>query len=207
MKPKGNPLNLIHMEAQDRSDSDLRLVEETRAGSERAFREIVERYHAMTFAVVRGILGDRSDVEDVMQEVFIKVYRGLGGFRGDAKLSSWIYQIARNEALNRARKPGAVETPIEDVVIESPEDTRPDKEYHKKIEREYLEQCLAEIDENLRTALELRYMGEMSYEEIAGTMGLPIGTVKTYIHRGKIELKRVMSRRRFVDSYREGDRT
>ncbi|NWF91152.1 MAG: sigma-70 family RNA polymerase sigma factor [Ignavibacteriaceae bacterium] len=126
MKQKGKPLNLMHMETRDHGDSDWRLVEETRAGSETAFREIVERYHAMTFAVVRGILGDRSDVEDVIQEVFIKVYKGLGSFRGDAKLSSWIYQIARNEALNKARKPGAAETPIDDVVIENPEESRPD---------------------------------------------------------------------------------
>jgi len=197
----------MHMEAQGYGDSDSRLVEETRAGSEKAFREIVERYHAMTFAVVRGILGDRSDVEDVMQEVFIKVYRGLGGFRGEAKLSSWIYQIARNEALNKARKPSVTETPLDDVVIESPEESRPDAEYRRKIEREYLERCLAELDEDFRTALELRYMGEMSYTEISETMGLPIGTVKTYIHRGKIELKRVMSRRLFVDLCKEVDRS
>jgi RNA polymerase sigma-70 factor (ECF subfamily) len=197
----------MHMEAQDHGDSDSRLVEETRAGSEKAFRGIVERYHAMVFAVVRGILGDRADVEDTMQEVFIKVYKGLGGFRGDAKLSSWIYQIARNEALNKARKPSAAETPIDDLAIESPEESRPDAEYRRKMEREYLERCLAELDDDFRTALELRYMGEMSYNEIAETMGLPIGTVKTYIHRGKIELKRVMSRRRFMESYREGDRS
>ncbi|MBP2681255.1 MAG: polymerase sigma factor RpoE [Candidatus Krumholzibacteriota bacterium] len=197
----------MHMEAQGHDDSDSRLVEETRAGSERAFREIVERHHAIVFAVVRGILGDRSDVEDVMQEVFIKVYKGLGGFRGDAKLSSWIYQIARNEALNKARKPLATETSLDDVVIESPEESRPDAEYRRKIEREHLERCLAELHDDFRTALELRYMGEMSYEEIAETMGLPIGTVKTYIHRGKIELRRVMSRRRFMDSYGEGDRS
>jgi len=197
----------MHMEAQGHGDGDQRLVAETLAGSEKAFREIVERYHAMTFAVVRGILGDRSDVEDVMQEVFIKVYKGLGGFRGDAKLSSWIYQIARNEALNKARRPNAAETSIDDVVIESPEESRPDAEYRRKIEREYLERCLAELGDDFRTALELRYMGELSYTEIAETMGLPIGTVKTYIHRGKIELKRVMSRREFVDSYKQGDRS
>ncbi|NWF91151.1 MAG: RNA polymerase sigma factor [Ignavibacteriaceae bacterium] len=74
------------------------------------------------------------------------------------------------------------------------------------MEREYLERCLAELDEDFRTAIELRYMGEMSYTEIAETMGLPIGTVKTYIHRGKTELKRVMNRRRFVDSYKKEDR-
>ena len=195
------------MEAQDRCDSDSRLVEETRAGSEKAFRKIVERYHGMAYAVVRGVLRDSCDVEDVMQEVFIKVYRGLGGFRGEAKLSSWIYQIARNEALNRARKKDFPGTPLDDVRLETPEDSRPDAQYRRKIEREYLETCLSELEEDFRVVLELRYMGEMSYAEIGETMGLPIGTVKTYIHRAKIELKRVMNRREFVDSYKQGDRS
>jgi RNA polymerase sigma-70 factor (ECF subfamily) len=197
----------MHMVDQERAESDARLVEATRAGSEKAFREIVERYHAMTFAVVRGILRDRPDVEDAMQEVFIKVYRGLGGFRGEAKLSSWIYQIARNEALNRARKPNAPGTPLDDVVIATPEESRPDVEYRRKIEREDVERCLAELDDDFRRVLELRYMAEMSYAEIGETMGLPIGTVKTYIHRAKIELKRVMTRRRFVESYKQKDRS
>jgi RNA polymerase sigma-70 factor (ECF subfamily) len=195
------------MEAPDRGESDARLVQEARAGSEKAFRRIVERYHGMAYAVVRGVLRDSSDVEDVMQEVFIKVYGGLGGFRGEAKLSSWIYQIARNEALNRARKPNFPETPIDDAVIETPEESRPDAQFGRKIEREYLERCLGELDEDFRVVLELRYMGEMSYAEIGETMGLPIGTVKTYIHRAKIELKRVMGRREFADSYKQRDRS
>jgi RNA polymerase sigma-70 factor (ECF subfamily) len=195
------------MEAPDRGESDARLAAEARAGSEKAFRKIVERYHGLTYAVVRGVLRDSSDVEDVMQEVFIKVYRGLGGFRGEAKLSSWIYQIARNEALNRTRKPNFPEALIDDAVIETPEESRPDAQYRRKIEREYLERCLGELDEDFRTVLELRYMGEMSYAEIGETMGLPIGTVKTYIHRAKIELKRVMGRREFVDSYKQRDRS
>jgi len=195
------------MEAPDRGESDARLVQEARAGSEKAFRRIVERYHGMAYAVVRGVLRDSPDVEDVMQEVFIKVYRGLGGFRGEAKLSSWIYQIARNEALNRTRKPNFPEAPIDDAVIETPEESRPDAQFGRKIEREYLERCLGELDEDFRVVLELRYMGEMSYAEIGKTMGLPIGTVKTYIHRAKIELKRVMGRREFVDSYKQRDRS
>jgi len=195
------------MEAQDRGDDDSRVVDEARAGSEKAFRKIVERYHGMAYAVVRGVLRDSSDVEDVMQEVFIKVYRGLGGFRGEAKLSSWIYQIARNEALNRGRKKDLPGTPLDDVRLETPEETRPDAQYRRKIEREYLEMCLSELEEDFRTVLELRYMAEMSYAEIGETMGLPIGTVKTYIHRAKIELKRVMNRREFMASHKQGDRS
>jgi RNA polymerase sigma-70 factor (ECF subfamily) len=187
-------------------ESDSRLVAEARNGSEKAFRKLVERYQPMAFAVVRGVLGDRRDVEDVVQDVFIRVYRGLSGFRGDAKLSTWMYAIARNEAVNASRRRDPTSEPLEDVVIESREDARPDEEYRRKAQREDLERCLSELDRDFRVALELRYMGEMSYEEIAEAMELPLGTVKTYIHRAKIELKRVMVRKRFVESHGKRER-
>jgi RNA polymerase sigma-70 factor (ECF subfamily) len=189
-----------------RGESDPHLVAKAREGDERAFRKIVERYHPMAYAVVRGALGDRWDVEDVVQEVFIKVYRGLSGFRGDAKLSTWVYTIARNEALNAARKRDPRSEPLEDVVLVAAEQSRPDERYDEKARREHLERCLSELDEDFRVALELRYMGEMSYEEISEAMGLPLGTVKTYIHRAKIELRRVMARKDFVESYGRGER-
>jgi RNA polymerase sigma-70 factor (ECF subfamily) len=186
-----------------RRESDAELVAKAREGDEKAFRKLVERYHPMAYSVVRGVLGDRWDVEDAVQDVFIKVFRGLAGFRGDAKLSTWVYQIARNEAVNVARKADPAHTSIEDVVVETPEESRPDAQYRQRIRRERLERCLSEIDDNYRLVLELRYMGEMSYTEISEVTGLPIGTVKTYIHRAKVELKRVMSRSEFVGTYRQ----
>ena len=186
-----------------RGEGDAELVAEAREGSEKAFRKLVERYHPMAFAVVRGVLGSRSDVEDVAQEVFIKVFRGLSGFRGDSKLSTWIYTVARNEAINAARKSNPADASIEDVVLESPEELRPDKLYHRKIRQEEVERGLSQLDPDYRLALELRYMGEMSYAEISEVMALPIGTVKTYIHRAKIELKRIMSRRQSVETHRQ----
>lgn len=190
------------MEAPDlRDEAGSRLMAEARAGSERAFRKLVERYHPMAYAVVRGILGDRWDVEDVVQEVFVKVYRGLSGFRGDAKPSTWVYTIARNEALNAARRKDPASEPLDHLAIETPVGSRPDEQYRRKALREDLDRCLRRLDENSRVALELRYMGEMSYEEIGETMGLPLGTVKTLIHRGKIELKRVMVRKELTEAH------
>jgi RNA polymerase sigma-70 factor (ECF subfamily) len=181
---------------------ETRLVAEAREGSERAFRKLVERYHPMTYSIVRAILGDRFDVEDVVQDVFVKVYGALRQFRGESKLSSWIYQIARNEALNQTRGKRPAAEPLDDAALETPIESRPDEQYRRKMLREDLERCLMEIDEEFRTVLEMRYMGEMSYAEISDATGLPMGTVKTYIHRAKIELKRVMTRRRFVETYK-----
>lgn len=194
-------------ERDERGESDSRLLGEAREGDEKAFRRLVERYHPMAYAVVRGVLGDRSEVEDVLQDVFVKVYKGLAGFRGDAKPSTWIYTIARNEALNAARKASAKSENLEDVSLAAPDESRPDARYEERARREDLDRCLSELDEDFRVALELRYMGEMSYEEISAAMGIPMGTVKTTIHRAKIELKRVMVRKELVESHGKRERS
>ena len=174
--------------------SDARLIAGALEGSEKAFGTLVERYHPMTYSIVRAVLGDRDDVDDVVQEVFIKVYRGLSRFRREAKFSTWLYRIARNEAINASKRRTFDARPIDDVVIEAPPGSRPDENYARQAEQADLDRHLAQLDENYRTVLELRYMGDKSYAEIGETMDLPIGTVKTYIHRAKIELKRLMTR-------------
>jgi RNA polymerase sigma-70 factor (ECF subfamily) len=176
------------------AERDVDLVAAALSGSDRAFRSLVERHHPVAFAVVRSIIGDRDDVEDVVQEVFIKVYKGLSSYRGESKLSTWIYRIARNEALNAATRKRIEGDPIEEARIEAPTGSRPDTQFEKRAERSELETHLAHLDETQRTVLELRYLGERSYEEIAEILDLPIGTVKSHIHRAKIELKRVMLR-------------
>lgn len=186
----------------NRGDTDAELVAKSLSGSDRAFRTLVERYQPLVYSVVRGVLGDSDTAEDVVQEAFIKVFKGLHGYRGDAKLSTWIYRIARNEAVNAGRRTPPPTTPVEDVVLEAPSGTGPDEAYRKKTIQQNLEQSLAQLEDNYRVVLELRYMGEMSYAEIGDVMELPIGTVKTYIHRAKVELKRVMSREQFVEEHK-----
>ena len=120
----------------------------------------------------------------------------VAGFRGESRLSTWIYQISRNEAVNAARRRKIVGPPVDDVVLPADDSTNPEATFGKRELGRVMEAAMANLDENFRMALELRYMGERSYEEIAETMGLPIGTVKTYIYRGKAQLKKVLERRR-----------
>ena len=176
-------------------DTDHDLVAKALQGNQKAFKRLVERCHGTVYAVVRGVLGNRDDVDDVVQNVYIKVYRGLAGFRGDSKLSTWVYQIARNEAINatRRRTPGV--KPLEDFDLRASDGANPEAEYDRRELGERINRAMGDLDENYRMALELRYMGERSYEEIAELMDLPIGTVKTYIYRGKAQLKKVMSRK------------
>jgi RNA polymerase sigma-70 factor (ECF subfamily) len=176
-------------------DSDRELVSKALQGNQKAFRRIVERHHATAYAVVRGVLGNSDEVDDVLQNVYVKVYRGLAGFRGDSRLSTWIYQIARNEAINLARKRKPEGPTVDDVVLPAGDAASPEAAFGRQELGERMESAMAQLDDNYRMALELRYMGERSYEEIAEAMELPVGTVKTYIHRGKVQLRKILTRR------------
>lgn len=175
-------------------ESDHELVAKALRGNQKAFQAIVERVHPTAYAVVRGVLGDSDEVDDVLQNVYIKVFRHLGGFRGESRLSTWIYQIARNEAINAARRRKLEGPPLDELALPAGEGTSPENVYGSRELGERMEHAMAGLEENYRMALELRYMGERSYEEIAEAMGLPIGTVKTYIYRGKAQLKKVLMR-------------
>jgi RNA polymerase sigma-70 factor (ECF subfamily) len=176
-----------------RDDRDSGLVREALAGSERAFRKILEQHYGLIYSVVRGVAGQRVETDDCVQEVFIKIFRSLGSFRGEARLSTWIYRIARNEALNAVERRRPQLIPIEDCEELSAADESPETAHHRRITREGLERLIERLDERQRIALELRYMGDKSYEEIAEIMDIPLGTVKTYIHRAKLALKRMMT--------------
>ena len=178
------------------NDQERDLVARASRGDGRAFRSLVATHHATAYAVVRAILGSRrfDDVDDVMQLVYLKAYQGLATFRGESKFSTWLYQIARREALDVVSKRALDSTPIDDVVIPARAGDAADSALADRDLRESIERAMGELDESYRTAIELRYMAEKSYEEIADLMRLPVGTVKTYVHRGKLELKRILSR-------------
>jgi RNA polymerase sigma-70 factor (ECF subfamily) len=176
-------------------ETDARLIAKTLEGSEKAFRRLVDRHHSLVYSVVRGVLGDRDDVDDVVQEVLVKMYRGLRTFRGDARLDTWLYRIARNEALNAVRRVQPPSQPVEETVIASPGRDRPDEQYQRRETQRQLEGYLSQLDEDYRIVLELRYLGEKTYAEVGEAMELPIGTVKSYIYRAKAELKRIMTKR------------
>lgn len=177
-----------------RGGSDARLIEETLKGSERAFRRLVERHHSLVYSVVRAVIGDRDDIEDVVQEVLIKVYRGLPRFRAESKFTTWVYRIARNESLSAAERARPDMDPVDETALAAVDGGGAD-EYRRIEARRDLDRSLEQLDEKLRIAIELRYLAEKSYAEIAEIMDLPMGTVKTYIHRAKLELKQLLSRR------------
>jgi RNA polymerase sigma-70 factor, ECF subfamily len=178
------------------SQTERDLVARALRGDERAFRALIAPHHAMAYAVVRAVMGvrGREEVDDVMQMVYVKAYQGLTNFRGDAKFSTWLYQIARREAIDVSSKRRLETVDVDEVEIAAGGSDAPDSALREHDTREWVERALGELDETYRTAIELRYMAEKSYEEIAAIMSLPEGTVKTYVHRGKIEMRRILSR-------------
>lgn len=174
------------------SAEDESLLAGLRAGCEKAYEDLIQRYQTPVYNLAFRLLDDSGDACDVVQEVFLKVFRGVNQFRGQSTVKTWIYRIAVNEAHNRRRwlfrhRPNSVgleETGSDDQVHERPiEDTGPspfqvvfDGERQVLIAR-----ALAEINPTFREALVLREMEDCSYEEIADILQISLGTVKSRI--------------------------
>ncbi|MEK6410045.1 MAG: sigma-70 family RNA polymerase sigma factor [Acidobacteriota bacterium] len=179
------------------------LISRLRARDLAAFEELVAQFERPVYALCFRLLGDAEEARDAAQETFLKVYRGLGGFRGEAGLKTWIYRIAINQAMNQKRwwrrrhrdetisldiTRGQSDTTIGNLLpgrARSPEAQAISSEREHNIMR-----ALGEIKDEYRIALMLREIEELSYEEIAQTLAISIGTVKSRIARGREELRR-----------------
>ena len=181
------------------------LVEGLRTGEENAYDTLIQRYEQPVFNLICRLMDDPSEGSDVVQEVFLKVFRKIGTFRGDSSLKTWIYRIAVNEARNHRRWFGRHKR--QEVGLEGPEDGRgysdwlPDpgrSPFEVTLDHEteaLIEQALARVNPTFRDALVLREIEGMSYEEIAGVLGISLGTVKSRILRGRESLRKQLAGR------------
>ncbi|MCU1291524.1 MAG: polymerase, sigma-24 subunit, subfamily [Bryobacterales bacterium] len=177
-----------------------------RAGIDEAYEELIQRFHQPVYNVVYRLLGNPSDASDVVQDVFLKVFRSVSAFREQSSLRTWIYRIAVNEAHNHRRwfsRHCRCEVPLESEredqthIVElatdpgrSPYDQALDSET-----RSLIEQALTKINPAFRTAVVLRDIENLSYEEIAEILQLSLGTVKSRILRGREALRRELTQR------------
>ena len=185
-----------------RNASDQDVVVAARNGVEAAYRELVRRYERPVFSLIYRMVRNREQAEDLSQETFIKVLNALGSYRPEYKFSSWVFKIANNAAIDHLRKreldtlslegsPHA-DTPekLEATALqigekaESALDAVANKELGGEIER-----AIAKLRPEYRTCILLRHVEGRAYEEIAEMLDLPLGTVKTYIHRARNELR------------------
>jgi RNA polymerase sigma-70 factor (ECF subfamily) len=179
---------------------DIRLAEALRAGSGEAYEELVERFQQPVYALAVRLLDDPSEAADVVQEVFLKVFRNIGAFRGQSSLKTWIYRITVNEAHN-ARRWFFRHRRKELELDTDPEESRNWMEtiadngrtpYEEVLDREQhqaLEAALERINPIFREAVVLRDITDMTYEEIATILGVSLGTVKSRILRGREALR------------------
>jgi RNA polymerase sigma-70 factor (ECF subfamily) len=180
--------------------ADLDLVESLREGSERAYEELLIRFQQPVYALALRLLDDQSEACDVVQEVFLKVFRNVGAFRGQSTLKTWIYRITVNEAHNARRwffrhrraeveldKNADQSRSWKEIIPDrsrSPFDEAFDSEQHIMIEG-----ALKRINPIFREAVALRDISDLAYEEIAEILGVSLGTVKSRILRGREALR------------------
>jgi len=173
---------------------DRELIERCRAGSEAAFRELVDSYKRLVFSMISRSIADRNRVEDLAQEVFLRVHRGLPYFRGDARLSTWICRIVMNVcADNRPR--GVRDLSLDDEQAGAPvrvATASVDRSFGDLELRDRLTKALARLPERARLLVSLHYFGGRGYEEIAAECDIPLGTVKTQLHRAKRDLRKLL---------------
>ena len=185
--------------------TDQEVVLRARQGKESAFRELIGRYERPVFSLIYRLVRDREKSEDLSQETFIKVLNAIDRYDPSYKFSSWIFKIAHNTALDHLRKKEpetlsldgsphattAAEAEASTVSVASDAPSPEDYAAHRELSG-VLEQAIALLRPEYKAAIVLCHMEGRPYEEIAEIMDVPLGTVKTYIHRARHELRQTL---------------
>jgi RNA polymerase sigma-70 factor, ECF subfamily len=173
-----------------------RFLDRLRAGDAPAFEELVMTYQHRVFGVALRMLGNRAEAEEVAQEAFVRAHRALGDFRGDAKLSTWLYAITSRLCLNRlASGERRLTRQGEDALLRlSDAGPRPDAALERRELETALGRAIAELPEDRRIVVVLRDIEGLSYEEIAQVLELELGTVRSRLHRARADLKEKLER-------------
>ena len=173
---------------------DRELIERCRSGDDTAFGELVDRYKDLVFGLVYRMVADRSLAEDLAQDVFLKVHRGIPYFRGEARLSTWIFRIVQNVCVQaRSRRPVAEPlegTPRPDSPVR--EFGSEDRAFGDVETRDRLTKALSQLPEDYRLLVVAHYLRGVQYEALAEALNLPLGTVKTHLYRAKRRLRELL---------------
>jgi RNA polymerase sigma-70 factor (ECF subfamily) len=182
--------------SSDYADPDIELMLRFQEGDEAAFEELVHKHTRGVLNLVFRYLADASRAEDVSQDIFVKVYRARMKYEPKAKFSTWLYRIAVNHCLNeiRARKSQpAVSAPVNDL-LEQPSGEDPDARISRSELQQAVKSAIDSLPENQRMAVILARYEDMSYDEIAETMGMSLEAVKSVLFRAKENLKQALSK-------------
>jgi RNA polymerase sigma-70 factor (ECF subfamily) len=180
---------------------DCELVKRAQIGETVAFKTLVERHQRAIYNLCYRMLKGAEDAKDATQETFFKAYRALKEFRHESRFQTWLYRIATHECLNRLRDPNSLslnEMQEDDEEIQIADSApSPLELIERKEVQSMIHQAIDALPHPYRLAITLYHLNELSYEEIAQAMNVPIGTVKTYLFRARAALKSKL--KRFVE--------
>jgi len=184
---------------------ELVLVERLKQGDESAFQILVEQYQDLVYNTALGIVQNQSDAEDVAQEVFIQIFRSIGSFKSEAKLSTWIYRITTTRSLDLLRVKKSEkrfgllkrlwETEEESPVENISDFNHPGVSLERKEEAAQLMAAITQLPENQKVAFILHKLEGLSYLEIAEIMGNTLPAVESLMHRAKLNLRKILEKK------------
>lgn len=181
-----------------RLPSDREIVQACLAGASDAFSEIVERYGSRVYNLALRITNDADAANDCAQEAFIRAYRALHQYDPALPFAPWLYRIATNASLNYVQRWHAHESPVDELPDRpEPEERSPEALAIGREELGAVLDAIGTLPPRYRAALVLRHLHELSYQEVADALGIPLGTVKTHLHRARAALLTELERRGF----------
>jgi RNA polymerase sigma-70 factor (ECF subfamily) len=175
----------------ERSGDDASLLARLRSGDARAFEDMVIAYQHRVFGVALRMLGRAAEAEEVAQEAFLRAHRSISGFRGDAKLSTWLYAITSRLCLNRLASADRRHVRHDEEALARAADpgAGAPAELERREREAVVHRAIAELSDERRVVLVLCDLEGLSYEEIAEALEVPVGTVRSRLHRGRMELR------------------
>src|SRR5213082_1420889 len=199
MRPRGPNASTNRMET---ATSDEQIVERAVSGDPEAFGEIVRRWERRIFALAFGMLGREEDARDATQETFLAAFRNLRGFRGDAKVSSWLHRIAVNQCITRQRRARVrAETGIEDEVeaagesfLATTERASPARATEARERTEAVRRAVAALPPELREVVVMKEFEDLTFQEIADALQIPLSTVKSRLYTALKQLRMRLER-------------
>jgi RNA polymerase sigma-70 factor (ECF subfamily) len=178
------------------AEQEQTLIRRAQKGDQDAFAALVEEHQRYVYNLALRVLKDENEALDLTQETFVRAWTALANFRGQSRFRTWLYRITTNLCYNRLPNLRRSLTDLGEEVLEEIPETRVDNPVHE-IEsgeaRAHLYRAIEKLDTHYKLLITLRYQNELSYEEIASTLNLPLGTVKTGIFRAKEQLRKSLA--------------
>jgi RNA polymerase sigma-70 factor (ECF subfamily) len=180
------------------SVNEQTLISRAQKGNQDAFAALVDEHQLYIYNLALRVVKDENEALDLAQETFVRAWTALPNFKGQSQFRTWLYRIATNLCYNRLPNLRRSLNDLGDDVMENIPDTdstfdNPAHEFESYETRSHLHQAIEDLDENYRLLITMRYQNELSYEEIATTLNLPLGTVKTGIFRAKAQLRNALA--------------